>query len=194
MKQLVTLNSKDFNKGIFYFSEYYFLNDEINLNNLLKKADFLRKKFNVKKFILIGYFDQEQVMKFFSNDFCKACEKNIIDKSSVFDEVFENDLESLDFQFALIDYFNLDNAHKYLGSSNFFLVLDKNNKILFSTKKYIIRYLMKIFLCGLGLSASLLYIFSPSIENIFFIEKLNEISEGNNVLLEYLKKLRKFRL
>lgn len=171
LNQIETLNTKAFNKGIFYFSEYYFINNEKNQMSLLKRADYLRKKYNVEKFIILGYFDQEEVSKFLGNDFCKTYEQHANKlKSSFFDDENENDVDAFNFEFALIDYVNLNNAHKYLGNSNFFLALDKNNKITFSTKKYYLKKLRTLILLGFGLSLGLVYIFLPSVENLILIE------------------------
>lgn len=175
MNQIETLNSKKVNKGIIYFPEYYFINDEKNLKNILMNANFLRKKFKVSKFIIIGYFDQDEVKKFLANDFCKNVDYEKNDKITSSHDFFENeefdeDLDKFDFQFALVDYFNINNVQKYLGNSNFLLALDNNNKILFSTKKYFFRFLFRIMLLGIILSLVSLYIFFPSIESLILIE------------------------
>jgi hypothetical protein len=171
MSQIETLNSKELNKGIFFFSEYYFINNETNQNNLLKKADYLRKKFNIQKFVILGYFDNEEVLKFLGNDFCKSYENHVNKvKSNFFDIEDENIVDAFNFEFALIDYVSLNNAHKYLGNSNFTLAIDKNNKIVFSTKRYYMKNLVRFAFFGLGLSLCLLYIFIPNIENLILIE------------------------
>lgn len=171
LSQLETLNKKDLHKGIIYFSEYYFINREKNLKNLLKSADYLRKTFKVENFIILGYFDQDEVLKFLENDFCKTYEANASKlKSSFFDDEEDNGVDAFNFEIALIDYANLNNAHSHFGNSNFFLALDKNNKIIFSSKKYFLKTLMRIVSLGFGLSLCLLYIFLPSIENLILIE------------------------
>lgn len=171
MNQIETLNSKEYNKGIFYFSEYYFINNASNQSKLIKTADILRKKYNVEKFIILGYFDQEEILKILGNNFCKTYENHANKvKSNFFDDEDENDIDAFNFEFALIDYVNLNNSHKYFGNSNFTLALDKNNKIIFSTKKYYFMLLRKLVFFGLGVSICLLYIFLPSIENLILIE------------------------
>ena len=171
MNQIETLNSKEFNKGIFFFPEYYFINNEKSQINLLKRAGHLRKKYNVEKLIILGYFDQEEVLKFLTNNYCKTYENQANKvKSNFFDEENENEVDAFNFEFALIDYVNMNNAHKYLGNTNFFIALDRNNKIIFSSKRYYIKTLRRIMLLGIGLSLGLLYIFLPSVENLILIE------------------------
>ncbi len=92
MNQIETLNSKEFNKGIFFFPEYYFINNEKSQINLLKRAGHLRKKYNVEKLIILGYFDQEEVLKFLTNNYCKTYENHANKvKSNFFDEENENE-------------------------------------------------------------------------------------------------------
>ncbi len=175
MNQIETLTSKKFNKGVIYFPEYFFINNEKNFKYILMKANFLRKKFKVSKFILIGYFDQDEIKKFLANEIFETLEDNKKNKINSFQDYFDNEefheeIEKFDFQFALIDYVNLDNLHKLLGNSSFFLAIGKDSKIIFSTKKYYFRYLLGNIIFVLILSMISLFVFFPSVESMIFIE------------------------
>lgn len=169
MNQVELLNSKEDNKGIFYFAEYHFINDKKNLMNLLTKANNMKKKFKVNKFILFGYFDQEAVKEFLGKEICKSYAVAQQKSSSDFFDALDERESKYHFQILLVDYINMNQIQKYFGSSDFYFVLDKNNKIIFTSKRNYFKYLRKIFLLGFVLSLGFIYVFFPSLETLIFI-------------------------
>ena len=155
MNQVSLLNLKC-PKAIFYFPEYFNLKDEQNLLNLTKQANLILKIYQIEKFILLGYFEQKEVKYFFSQNLFK--ELNNPNNSTSSDISSADELNNLlDFQFILIDFFDLIETQKIFGYSPFIFILDNNNKILFSTRKYFLKPLLKITIAGLFLLFSLIY-------------------------------------
>jgi hypothetical protein len=114
----ILLNKAE-NKIVYYYPEYFKITSGLQKYDF-ERIDKLREKFNTNNLVILGYFQKHEVEKYFQN------------------------LNKYNLEMTIADIYRSSPLYIELGDDKIMLVLDKDNRIIYSDRLYfldtIVRY------------------------------------------------------